>query len=95
MNILIIGYDAEQAKKSGTTDQIISTIKAQSSWARLTSGMYAVTSPLSAAQMRDKILSNVGPNDRVIVYLVNDRYWASYGIPKDVNEWLHKNWKIS
>lgn len=90
MNILIVGFEDNINGELRT--KLIDFIKSHNSWAKLNNNTFAVTTPLDAGEFRDRLVSIVGEVDRLFIYLVNNRYWATYSMPKDVNDWLQKNW---
>ncbi len=93
MNILIVGFEDSLAPTIKT--RLVATLKSQNSWARLSPSVYAVTTPMTAAQFRDHIVANVNGVGRFFVYTVNNQYWATSGLPSDVNKWLQSNWSQS
>lgn len=51
---------------------------------------FAIVSTMTAAQIRDALLSHLDANDRLLVTQVGPD-WASLNLPKEVAEWFNQN----
>lgn len=91
MNILMVAFDLELAKKRGANDLFVSTIKAQPGWARIIPNTYLVKTPLTPAQLRDQMTAE--KSSKLIVYDVTNQLWAGYSFTPKVRDWIQANWR--
>lgn len=59
-------------------------------WARPVKSDWMVKSDLTAANIRDLIMSKLDSNDKLIIIEVS-KDWATYNISSEVTEWMKNN----
>lgn len=90
MKTYSISYDLSNPGRD--YDDVVSKIKEiANGWCNPVESTWLIGSSSSASQIADAIWSQMDGNDKLIVHEVGDN-WATYGLPKSTNEWLHKNW---
>lgn len=61
-------------------------------YCRPTESHWFINSNLSAAAIRDTIVSKFDTGDKLMVNEVGDG-WGSWGLTKETNDWLHAHWR--
>ena len=84
-----VNYDLN--KTGQDYDSLITYLKSHESWAKPAKSSFLVKTSLSAGDLRDGIKAHIDTNDVVLVVPVGGQGWASYGLSKDVTDWLHAN----
>ena len=84
-----VNYDLR--KPGQNYEGLITYLKSHASWAKPLKSSFFVKTSLSAAQLRDGILNYIDSGDAVVVVQVEGRSWASYGVPKEVGDWMRTN----
>lgn len=87
MPTLMIGYDLNAPGQ--TYDDLIDRIKSHGGWWHHLDSTWLVSTALSARQMRDDLTAYLDPNDELLVLDVTGVNWATKGIAKSGNDWLH------
>lgn len=89
MKLYMIGYDLNTPGQD--YKDLIKKIKelAHGYWHHLDS-TWLIRSELSAAQIRDQLTPHVDANDEILVNGLILGDWATVGINKAGNDWLHK-----
>jgi hypothetical protein len=87
MSVLLVAYD----QASAGANEISASLRSQPGWARFSDGVYVVTTPLTAPQLRDQLNSTY--NVKVLVYDVTNSLWAANHLPVEVSQWLQNNWR--
>ncbi len=82
----LISYDLNSPGKN--YNDLITRIKSYS-WAKICKSAWAISSTSSAAQIRDDLINYIDTND--ILFVCPCDGWASYGLPKEVVEWLNNH----
>ncbi|MBL8776007.1 MAG: hypothetical protein JNK12_08755 [Acidimicrobiales bacterium] len=88
MNTLLVTYDLH--KPGQDYPGLIDFLKGFTWWHCLES-TWLVKTTLSASDLRDKVGGYLDSNDEVLVLNVTGRGWASKGLSKSCNDWLHNN----
>lgn len=94
MNTFIISYDIIEnlnvaRSASGVRAALIAAIREFGTWARITESCWAVTSDLTAVQVRDRLLSLIRNEDRLMV--VQSAHVAAWHNTFCRNDWLKEN----
>ncbi len=88
MSRLLVTFEVEEDSRNTVIEQL----KNLGSWARITANTWCVTSDdKNTVMIRDALKEAVGVYGRVFVVDITDSAWASYGIPKEVTNWLKGN----
>lgn len=86
-SLILISFNL--ANSSTHYDEVISNIKRQGTWARITPNTWCVkNSNFSAGDIRDEISHLFGADDRLFVVDITNSEWASYYLPREVAQWL-------
>lgn len=84
-----VNYDLN--KTGQNYDKLIEYLKSHNSWAKPLRSSYFVNTSLTAGQLRDGIGGCIDQNDDVVVVPVGGQGWATWGISKEVTDWLNQN----
>ena len=88
MNIYVITF---QMLTEERTARMVTLIKEQSSWARITDTTWCVKTEISkSSEMREWLANRVDiqRGERLIIINITHSAWASYNLPKEVADWL-------
>lgn len=72
-------------------ERLIGYLKSHQSWAKPLKSSFFVKTSLTAEELRDGAKAYVDANDDIVVVPVGGQGWASYGIGKEVSDWMHAN----
>lgn len=91
MKTYMIGYDLNKSGQDYSS--LIEAIKkiANGWWHHLDS-TWLINTNLNASEIIDRLSKKIDQNDEILVIAVADD-WATYGISKSGNEWLHNTLK--
>lgn len=71
---------------------LISYLKSANSWAKLSKSVWIVKTNVRIELVRDGIQKRVNNGDLVLVVeLQSNTYWASFGVPGNVTDWMKNN----
>ena len=84
MKIHLINYDLNTPGKN--YDNLINAVKAYGKWAKVCKSCWAIKTDKTDTQIRDNLKQYIDAND--ILFVCTFDSWASYGLPKDVADWL-------
>lgn len=84
-----VNYDLNKSGQDYT--KLIEYLKSHQGWAKPLKSSFFVKTALTAAQLRDGVKTHIDANDSVLVVTVTEQSWASFGISKDVTDWMKKN----
>lgn len=84
-----VNYDLNKTGQNYSA--LIDYLKSHQSWAKPLKSSFFVKTALSASQLRDGAKAYLDANDDVVVVPVGGNGWASYGINKEVTEWMQAN----
>jgi hypothetical protein len=84
-----VNYDLNKAGQEYT--KLTTYLKSHDSWAKPLKSSFFVKTSLSAVQLLDGIREHIDANDAVVVVTVTGDWWATYGMPADVAEWMKAN----
>lgn len=84
-----VNYDLN--KTGQNYDKLIEYLKSHNSWAKPLKSSFFVKTSLTAGQLRDGIGGYIDQNDDVVVVPVGGQGWATWGISKEVTDWLNQN----
>jgi hypothetical protein len=84
-----VNYDLNKSGQDYT--KLIEYLKSHQPWAKPLKSSFFVKTSLSAGQLRDGIRQHIDTNDDVVVVTVGGQGWATYGLSKELNDWLHAN----
>lgn len=87
MNTYLISYDLRVPETSEDYQRIISYIKSLGSWSKPLQSVWFVKTSISPSDIRDGLKNQSDYNDGILVIDVTSD-WASYGISKEVTEWM-------
>lgn len=73
---------------SYTDEIIIKRIKARWQWARISNNVWCIHTNREAAEIRDELNVDIEKSDRLFVVDITESSWASFGVPKEVINWL-------
>ena len=73
---------------------IIQRIKNIGSWAKIAENTFIVISELNTVEVRTRICQEESNISKVFVINVTNKSWASYGVKKEVTEWLKEHLNI-
>lgn len=90
MNTYLISYDLRVPETSEDYKRIIAYIKTLGSWAKPLKSVWFVRTSMSSSQIREGLRNQSDLNDGILVVNVTSD-WATYGISKDVTDWMHNN----
>lgn len=87
MNTYLISFEIFSPSLIIQDEILINAIKSFGSWARPTSKVWLIKTFLSRDQVIDNLISQAGPNDRILVMSVNND-WIARNLPDDVVSWM-------
>lgn len=83
----LIGYDL--SKSGQEYESLFAEIKKLGAWWHHLDSTWIVVTELSPSQIRDRLGRHIDQNDELAVFGL-DGIWATKGIKKKGNSWLHK-----
>lgn len=89
MNTLMVGYDLN--KPGQNYEDLIAFLKDSPAYWHHLDSTWLVRTTLSTSEMRDKLKHFLDKNDEMLVINVTGDAWATWGISKSGNDWLHKH----
>ena len=90
MNTLLITYDIQNTGDCGSCyNSLYEAIKSYGTWAHITESCWAIKTNSSATTVRDRLLSLLRENDRLMV--VQTAHIAAWGNVMCTNDWLREN----
>lgn len=89
MSVKVVSYDLRKPETSEDYKKLISHLKSYYFWAKPLESFWLLETSKSCAEVRDEIKKYVDENDKVFVTPTSLSGWASYGLPKDVIDWLN------
>lgn len=89
MKTYLISYDLIKPETLPDYKRLTDTIKTATYWAKPLKSVWFVKTTLSAAQIRAELRKVTDVNDKILVIEITNN-WASYGLPKDVTDWMQK-----
>ena len=88
MACYVIGYDLD--KPGQNYENLFKAIKAIGTWWHCLDSTWLVVSNLTAAQIRDQLLTHIDNNDKLLVArLTGEAAW--YGFDDECSKWLKNN----
>ncbi len=91
MSIILISYDLGVPETSEDYKKLIAHIKSYGTWAKPLYSTWFVKTEKTCAQVRDEVKKFLDKNDKLLVMDVTDDNWATYGVDKEVTDWMKKN----
>lgn len=88
MAVLIVSYDLNKEPSSEDYKSIISVIKSEKNWARLSESCYAMSTSQSPKNVYDQLKPFLDDGDKLLVFTANEPYFGQHS--KDVIDWLSK-----
>ena len=89
MATLLVGYDLTAPGQKYT--ELIDHIKSLGKWWHHLDSTWLIVTSRKASQVRDELNSYLDTGDELLVLDVSGDTWASQGIAKSGNDWLHAN----
>lgn len=86
MSVYWVNYDLNRPGQE--YGDLIAYLKSHRGWAKPAKSSFFVDTDLTGEQLLKGILGHVDAGDRVALVEVTDQYWATFGMPDDVNDWL-------
>lgn len=87
MNTFLITFEIFSPSLAVQEDVFANAIKTFNSWARPTSKTWLIKTYSTREQVIDYLKAYIGPNDRILVMLVNND-WIAINLPNDVVNWM-------
>lgn len=84
-----MNYDLN--KTGQNYDALITYLKSHQTWAKPLKSSFFVKTTLTAGALREGAQKYIDSNDDLIVVDVTGRSWSSWGLPKEVTDWLYTN----
>jgi len=84
-----VNYDLN--KTGQNYDALITYLKSHQTWAKPLKSSFFVKTTLTAGALREGAQKYIDSNDDLIVVDVTGRSWSSWGLPKEVTDWLYTN----
>lgn len=84
-----VNYDLN--KTGQNYDALITYLKSHQTWAKPLKSSFFVKTSLTAGALLEGARAYIDSNDDLIVVEVTGRSWSSWGLPKEVTDWLHAN----
>lgn len=91
-NNLHISYDLKNPGQ--TYNNVIETIKKMGGWAKIHYSFWYVTSPLTAEQARNALLSVIDSNDSVHVVDATNNVAAWHNLSPEASSYIQNNWNL-
>lgn len=88
MSTFMVGYDLKKPDQDYRDP--IDYLKSLGTWWHYLDSTWLVVSQMSAAELRDRLKTQTGPSDELLVINVTDDAWASTGFSTEANGWLLK-----
>lgn len=84
-----VNYDLSKAGQN--YDGLIEHLESYPDWAKPLKSSFFVKTSLSAREVRDGIKQHIDATDDVVVIPVGGQGWATWGLSKDLNDWMREN----
>lgn len=84
----LISYDL--SKPGRNYDDLYEAIKALGTWWHCLESVWIVETGKTCGQVRDELSPHLDSNDKLAVFTLQGG-WATTGMSKDCNDWLHNN----
>lgn len=92
MKTYLISYDLRIPESSEDYKILINKIKTYPNWAKPLKSVWFVKTSKTASKVRDDLRSVTDFNDGLLVIeITRSSDWATYGIDKEVTDWMHEN----
>lgn len=88
MNSILISYDLNGHETSSDYEKLIRRIKEYPGWVKPLESFWIIRTKASARDVRDTLKPLIDNNDELLTIDVSGDDWASYGLTKNVNDWL-------
>lgn len=90
MSVKIISYDLGGPETSSDYRKLREYMQGYGTRAKPLESFWMIETNKTCATLRDEIVdeANIDNNDKLLVLTWSVGNWASYGLPKDVNDWL-------
>lgn len=70
---------------------LIAYLQSAIGWARATDNVWVVKTYKSASEIRDGVRDRIKSTDKVLIIKADKSAWASYGISKEITDWMKVN----
>lgn len=90
MNTFIVSYDLLN-KSIFDYSRLIEYIKSYGTWAKPLESFWIIKTYKSILEVRDEISRQVAVNDKIMVFDVTNKGWASFNLSKEITDWLNQN----
>lgn len=87
----LISYDLGVPETSELYKILIKKIKSFGAWAKPLKSVFLIKTDKTTGNIRDELTALVDSNDRILVVDVTKAGWATFDVPKEVNEWMKNN----
>ncbi|MFL6090459.1 MAG: hypothetical protein ACJ71Z_09990 [Aeromicrobium sp.] len=84
-----VNYDLNKSGQDYT--KLIDYLKSHEGWAKPLKSSFFVSTTLTASELRDGIKKHIDTNDDVVVIPVGGQGWATFGLAKNITDWMHKH----
>jgi hypothetical protein len=87
--ILLVGYDLNAPGQN--YGELIEHLKGVGSWWHHLDSTWLLNTHRTASTLRDELTPYLDSGDELLVLDVTGDHWATHGIAKSGNDWLHNN----
>lgn len=84
----LVSYDL--TKPGREYERLYEAIKELGNWWHCVESVWIVVTPLSSAQVRDRLRQHIDANDKLAVFKL-EADWATLGLDRNCNDWLRTN----
>ena len=70
---------------------LIAYLKTASQWARPYANTWIIKTTTDVATIRDGVRDRITKNDKVLVTEISSRNWGTFGVSKEVTDWMKNN----
>jgi len=89
MGVFLVGYDLNKQPESYA--ELTAKLKSFGTWWHGLDSTWFIRAERTAAQLRDELMTLVDRDDELVVMDVTGDSWGSYGLSKELSDWLVKN----
>lgn len=91
MKTYLISYDINSPRKAEVYQKLGDYTRAYGTWAKPLESLWLIKTDRDITIVRDQLLNLCDQNDQILVIDVTDKTWATFGIDKEVINWMQNN----
>lgn len=91
LSTFLISYDLGGPETSAHYQSLIKAIQAMGAWAKPLESFWLIKTSNSASVVRTSLQGHLDSNDKLLVIDVTGANWSSYGLLKEVSDWMKVN----